>query len=50
MTKAYMMLCDVGVIVQCDVPHDVMHCCLKNTTHAEDQSRNHTNFSRVSGP
>ena len=43
-------LCEVGVIVECDVPHDIMHCSLKNTTHAADQNRNYTNFSRVYGP
>ena len=27
-----------------------MACSLKNTTHAADQNRNYTNFSRVYGP
>ena len=50
MEKAQLLLCEVGVIVECDVPHDIMHCSLKNTTHAADQNRNYTNFSRVYGP
>lgn len=49
MGKAHILLCDVAVIVECDVPNNIMHCCLKNTTHAADESRNYLNFSRVSG-
>jgi hypothetical protein len=38
----------LGLIIECG--KDVIHCCLKQTLHIPDNSRNHSNWSKVHSP
>jgi hypothetical protein len=39
-----------GLAIKIRCGKDVIHCCLKQTIHLPDNSRNHSNWSKVQGP
>lgn len=50
MSKACLLCCNAGIILEAQCPRDIVHCSLKHVFHVADQSRNFTNFSRAYGP
>ena len=46
----YLVLPLEGITLKIECGYDIVHCCLKDTLHLADNTRNSCNWSKVHGP